>query len=82
MCYDAIMPRTTLAISDDALRLAKRHAKERDVSLGTAVSDLIRKGFDRPIATDVVNGLHVIRLRKDSPVITQAMVDEMLEDWP
>ena len=37
--------RTTLAIDDDVFLHARRHAANRRISLGAAVSDLLREGI-------------------------------------
>lgn len=62
--------RTTLALDDDVLKEAKAYAASRDVSLGKAVSELVRKGLRAPLRTKTVNGFTVADLPPDSPVIT------------
>lgn len=51
--------RTTLAIDDDVFEEVKQYAARRDVSLGRAASDLIRRGISQPSPTTVKNGLRV-----------------------
>jgi hypothetical protein len=76
------MPRTTLALEDDALRVAKAHAERRKVTLGKAVSELIRHGAERPLVTEERSGLHVPRLSRRSPRVTAALVDRLREELP
>lgn len=62
--------RTTLTLDDDVAELAARQAKARGVSLGKAVSDLMRRGLNAPTPSTNENGLIVFRLPSDSPRIT------------
>jgi len=66
--------RTTLSLDDDVLKKVKAYAASRDVSLGKAVSELVRKGLRAPLRTRVVNGFTVVDLPADSPIITTAHV--------
>jgi len=76
------MPRTTLTIEDDALRVAKAHASRHGMTLGESVSELVRKAADRPLVTDSRNGLKVVRLSRRSPKVTTALVDKLSDDLP
>jgi hypothetical protein len=71
--------RTTLAIEDDAMAAAREFATRRGVSLGQAVTELIRRGSSRRLTTQVVDGLHLPVLPENSPVVTLARILE-LED--
>lgn len=62
--------RTTISIDDDVLELVNLHAKARGVSLGKAVTDLIRRGLRRPVAFREENGRYVVDLPPDSPEVT------------
>mgnify|MGYP005812840129 CR=1 FL=1 len=67
--------RTTLALDDDVLELARQHAELRGVSLGRAVSDLIRRGLAASTASHTRDdGLIVFNLPPDSPIVTTADV--------
>lgn len=81
-CYDAPMPRTTLTIEDDALKVAKVHASRHRMSLGEAVSELVRQAVDRPLVTNSRNGFQVVRLSRRSPKVTAALVDKLSDDLP
>jgi len=76
------MPRTTLKLEDDALRVAKVHASRHHITLGEAVSDLVRQAADRPLVTESRNGLKVVRLNRRSPKVTTALVDKLSDDLP
>jgi hypothetical protein len=72
--------RTTLTIDDEALQIARRFAKGRRVSLGKAVSDLLRKSNETSFRTKKMNGLTVFDLPADSPVVTSEHVRRLLAD--
>jgi hypothetical protein len=76
------MPRTTLNLENDAIKVAKVHARRHDLTFGQAVSHLIRRGAERPLIIDQRNGFAVVRLPKGSPTVTAADVDRVLEEFP
>ena len=76
------MPRTTLQLEEDAMRLAKAHAKLHSITLSQAVSDLVRKGVKRPLVTEQRSGLLVLRLDRRSPTVTPTHVEELRHDLP
>jgi hypothetical protein len=76
------MPRTTLQLEDDAMKVAQAHARRHRVTLGQAVSELVRKAAERPLVTEDRSGLRVLRLNRRSPKVTAAQVDRLREDLP
>jgi CTP:molybdopterin cytidylyltransferase MocA len=52
------------------MELAARQAKLRGVSLGKAVSDLLRRGLSASTPVQAKNGLVVFHLPADSPKVT------------
>jgi hypothetical protein len=72
--------RTTINLEDDVLEDVKRYAEERRVALGKAVSDLVRRGLRSPVATRIVNGLHVAVLPPDSPTVTNEDVLRLMDE--
>ena len=62
--------RTTLTLDDDVAELAARQARARGLSLGKAISDLVRRGLNAPTASTEENGVVVFRLPSDSPTVT------------
>ena len=70
--------RTILNLDNDVLAQARIYADRRSLTLGRAVSDLIRHGLGRLPHTQVVNGLHVVALPKDSPTVDTEHVSRLL----
>ena len=64
------------------MKVAKAHAQRHRLTLGQAVSDLLRKAAEQPLLTEERSGLRVLRLNRRSPKITVARVDELREDLP
>lgn len=73
--------RTTISIDDDVLAEAKTYAAARQVPLGRAVSELIRRGLTAKTPTKVVNGLLVFD-PPGSAALTTERVKEFLENEP
>ena len=76
------MPRTTLQLEEDAMAAAKAHAARHRLTLGQAVSELVRQAAERPLVTEDRSGLRVVRLSQRSPKVTAALVDRLREDLP
>jgi hypothetical protein len=76
------MTRTTLTLEDDAIKVARAHAARHRLTLGQAVSDLVRQAADRPLVTESRSGLHVVRLGRRSPKVSAALVDRLRDDVP
>ena len=76
------MPRTTLTLEDDAVKVAKMHAARHNLTLGQAVSELVRQGAERPLVTDERSGLRVVRLTRRSPKVTAALVETLRDELP
>ena len=72
--------RTTLSLDDDVLQEVKAYAKSRDVAIGKAVSDLVRRGLRAPLQTRIVNGFHVVELPADSPTVTSAEIKKLQDE--
>ena len=62
--------RTTLAIDDDLLNIARSMAEQRNASIGTVVSELIRSGLRRRTEYRINDGLPVFDVRDSTQVIT------------
>jgi hypothetical protein len=76
------MPRTTLRLEEDAMRVAQAHAARHRLTLGQAVSELVRQGAERPLVTEDRQGLRVVRLNRRSPRVTAPLVDRLREELP
>ena len=61
---------------------AKAHASRHRLTLGEAVSELVRQGAERPLVTEERSGLRVVRLGRRSPKVSSALVDKLREDLP
>lgn len=71
--------RVTINLDDDALQFLDQFAQDRPMSRGRAASELIRRGYNRPLVTHVVNGLHVVTVPPGSPKITSEHIREIEE---
>jgi hypothetical protein len=73
--------RTTLSLDDDVLEEVRAYAKSRDVAIGKAVSDLVRRGLHAPLRTRIVNGFHVADLPPDSPPVSVELIKKLEGEW-
>ena len=73
--------RTTVTIDADVLAVARALAARHGTSLGSALSELARRGFRRP-QVDHENGLPVFNVAADAEPITSDDVQKALSDWP
>ena len=64
------------------MKVARAHAERHHLSLGQAVSELVRKAAERPLVTEERSGLRVLRLNRRSPKVTAALVDQLREELP
>jgi hypothetical protein len=72
--------RTTLSLDDDVFREAKIYAESRDLALGKALSELVRRGLQAPLQTRVINGFHVVELPPGSPTVHSEDVRKLQEE--
>jgi hypothetical protein len=71
------MPRTTLSLTDDALKAAREYARQRKLTVGQAVSELVLRASHAELVTEPLGDFHVVRLRIDSPKVTAAKIKEL-----
>ena len=71
-----------MQLEDDAMKVARAHAARHRLTLGQAVSTLVRQGVERPLVTEERSGLRVVRLSRRSPRVTAAQVDKLREELP
>jgi hypothetical protein len=64
------------------MRVAKMHAARHRMTLGAAVSELVRQAAERPLETTDRHGLRVVRLSRRSPTVTAALVDRLRDELP
>jgi hypothetical protein len=73
--------RTTIDIEADVLQAAKELAAVHKKTLGEMVTELIRKGLERPASpARVRNGIPLFPHRPGAPPITMAMVNALRDD--
>lgn len=72
--------RTTINLDDDVVPAVKQYAESRAVSIGRAVSDLVRKGINATLPIRMVNGIPVFVLPSGSPKVTSQQVRELLDE--
>lgn len=72
--------RTTLSLDDDLVPYVKTYAESRDITVGKAVSELVRRGLHAPLQTRVVNGFHVVELPAGSPQVTSEHIRNLEEE--
>lgn len=73
------MSRTTLAIDDDVLALARERAGQRSISIGSALSELARKGARAKIGVRMEYGHLVAGIPADTKKITSEEIYKALE---
>lgn len=74
--------RTTLTLDDEAFATAQAYAQARDLKLGQAVSELIRRGTAEKLPLKRKNGAWVFELPEGTPKVTARQVRDMMEDRP
>ncbi len=72
--------RTTLSLEDDVLAEIKAYATSREIALGKAVTELVRRGLSAPLQTRVVNDFHVVELPPGSPRVSIEHVRTLQEE--
>lgn len=72
--------RTTLAIDDDLLSVARTIATSRNVPIGQVISELARKGLSTEKPLRRRGGFPVFDVPADAPIITPDHVRQALED--
>ena len=73
--------RTTLDIDDSLLAIARVRAREKGISIGAAVSEIMRRGLEVP-RTRSKRGFPVFQLPLDAPIITDEIVARYRDDDP
>lgn len=69
--------RTTINLSDEAVRIAREYAEKCDISLSRAVSDLILRGAGMKLRIRYEGGIPVFDVPEDGPKITTEMVKRL-----
>ena len=69
--------RTTLTLDDDVLASARALAAQRDVSIGTIVSDLARLGLAHAQPAATRNGIRLFPLQPDASPVTPELIETL-----
>jgi len=72
--------RTTLDLDDRILAVAKELAAQTQVSLGSAVSELARRGLEARVRPADATGLPTFDVATDAAPITPDMVRDALDE--
>jgi len=72
--------RTTLNLDDDVVQLLKSYASDRSIPLGTAASELVRRGLETPVQLRMVNGFYAVDLPAGGQPVSSDRVKELLEE--
>lgn len=72
--------RTTLNIDDDVLESARTISTQRQVPIGTVVSELIRRGLEPAHRGTVRNGIVLFPVRPGAGPVTPEVVAELLDE--
>ena len=74
--------RTTLALDDDAFLAARAVAQRERISLGKAVSKLVRQGVGQPVPSGqvaTVKGKYGVYPRREGALVTSEEVYRLME---
>jgi hypothetical protein len=74
--------RTTLDIDDDVLLAARELARQRGVSMGKALSDLVRQALSRQDASPTRNGVPLFPRRPGAGIVTLELVNQLRDEAP
>ena len=72
--------RTTLDIDDDVLFATKELAKRQGVSMGKALSDLVRQALSRQVETPLRNGVPLFPCQAGAGVVTLELVNQLRDE--
>lgn len=71
--------RTTLDLDDSLLAIARVRAREKGISLGAAVSEMMRRGVRVPTSTSP-SGFPVFVPPPDAPIVTDDLIAQYRDD--
>lgn len=74
--------RTTVTIDNDVLAVARALAERNRISLGSALSELARRGFRNATATAESGDGSVFAVPPDAEAFTSDDVYRAMHDWP
>ena len=74
--------RTTIAIDDDVLEVARAIARQKNQTVGKVVSELARSSLRPPAAATERNGVPLLPVRKAGVVVTPEIVNSLRDELP
>jgi hypothetical protein len=75
-----VLMRTTLNIDDEVFEQVRRYARARTIPAGEAVTRLLKDALNRPLGFRMEEGFAVFDVPEDSPIVTQAHVQSLIDD--
>lgn len=74
--------RTTLSIDDDIVAQARALSQRDGRTLGEVISDLARKGLERPVSGGTRNGIPLLAADRSTEVVTMELVSRLRDELP
>jgi hypothetical protein len=74
--------RTTIDIEEDILLAAKEIARQRGVTAGKVISDLMRQAMTQPVAVTTRAGIPLFPVQPDAGPITLELVNQLRDEMP
>jgi hypothetical protein len=74
--------RTTLDIEADVLLAAKELARQRGLSTGKVVSDLLRQALTQKAAVTQRDGVPLFPIQPEAGVVTLELVNQLRDETP
>ena len=74
--------RTTVDLDDDVLQAAKEIARQRGVSVGKVVSNLVREALTRRPVCKTRHGIPLFPVQSNARVATSELINELRDDTP
>jgi hypothetical protein len=74
--------RTTLSIDDDIVAQARALSQRDGRTLGEVISDLARKGLERPLVGGMRNGILLLSTEGRQGTVTLDLVNELRDELP
>jgi hypothetical protein len=74
--------RTTVDIEEDVLLAAKEIARQRGITLGQVLSDLVRQSLTRKSVVSKKHGLPLFPIQPGAGIVTMEMVNFLRDESP
>lgn len=74
--------RTTVDIEDDVLLAAKEIARQKGISLGRVLSELVRQSLTQTPKTSKRRGIPQFPVQHDAGVVTKDLVNRLRDELP